>query len=214
MKRKYVDYLVLLNVFLIILFSNKVNYIIKVINNDFSFVNIGSYLNKEILNENIELKKYIKLKDDIYPNCILTKVKYNNIYDFKNEIILYKGVNENIKKGQAIVNDKGLVGIITKVNTNTSQGKLITNKDNKISVKINNNYGILDFDKELIVNNLLDTAVINVGDKVYTSGITNIPGDIYIGKVTKVIKDDLNIEQKAIVEMAVNLKEISYVVIL
>ena len=214
MKRKYIDYLVLLNVFLLILFSDKINYFIKVINKDFDFVNVGRYLNKEVIKENDDLKKYINLKEEVYPEYILTKVKYKNIYDFNDEIILYKGSKDKIKKGQAIVNEKGLVGIITKVNKNTSQGKLITNKDNKISVKINDNYGILDYDKKLIVSNLLDSAQINIGDKVYTSGITNIPGDIYIGKVKEVIKDDLNIEQKAVIDMAVDLNEISYVVII
>lgn len=215
MKKSFWKYHTLLSVFFLILFSDNINYLIKIINKNFDFTNIDEYLNQNLLEENKELRKYLDIKESQYPNNIITKVKYNNIYEFKNELIVYKGSKDNIKKGQLIVNDKGLVGVISKVNKETSKAKLITNKESKISVKINNSYGILEFkNNQLIVNNLESNANIHINDNIYTSGITNIPGNIYIGKVKQIKKSKLNLEQIAIVEMAVNLNELSYVVII
>ena len=214
MKKNYIEYLGCLCLLLFIIFSNKVD--LYTINKDeFTVNNISSYINSSIIKENTELEEIIKLNDYFYNKCIVTKIKFNNVYNLTDSIILYKGSKENVTKGMAIVNNDGLVGIVSKTYDHTSSGKLITNKDFVISVKINQSFGILKNDgKNVIVENIEKNCSIHNGDLIYTSGITGIPGDIYIGKVKEIIDDDLNLEKKVIVDLSYDIHNLKYVVLI
>lgn len=148
-------------------------------------------------------------------NYILSKVIYRDVYDFYNEILINKGESDNVKKGDAIVSTKGLVGVISKVNKNSSYVNVLYNKNLKVSVSINDTYGILEsINNKLYVTNVLSDSIINIGDIVYTSGLTSITGNIPVGIVKSIstTKDKLTkiIEVKEIS----NLKDIDYVVII
>jgi len=146
---------------------------------------------------------------------IYSKVLYRDIYEFYNEITILRGSENNIKKNSAVINENGLIGTIKKVNKNSSVVSLITNTDSKISIRVNNSYGILKFSKNnLIITSINNYENIGIGNVVYTSGLGNLPANIKIGEVENIITDDLGIEQQVIVKPYVDFDNINYVAII
>lgn len=133
----------------------------------------------KILKEELNNIKYIK-----YENSNIAKVMYRDIYNFYDEVIINKGKKE-VQVNDAVMNDEGLIGIVYKVDNNKSYIKLLSSNYN-ISVKINNTYGNLNKGTITMIDKY---SSINVGDKVYTSGLDEVIGNIYIGEVISVSKD-------------------------
>ena len=160
-----------------------------------------------------ELEQTLDIAKD--NNYIITKVLYRNIYDFKEELTIYKGKDYNINNKSAVVNNDGLVGIIKHSYKSKSIVQLITNKNTEISVKINNSYGILKSNNRgLYVSNITNNEIINNGDAVYTSGIGNLPGGILIGYVNDIKYDKLGIEQVLYIKPSVNLDNLDYLMVI
>ncbi len=153
--------------------------------------------------------------DLIYETDYLnTYIIYKDIYNYLNEITIRGGKDQNLNKNPVIY-DNTLIGIIDKVNKNTSTIKLLTNKSSKISVKINDEVGLLEYkNNELIVSNISSKANIKIGDIIYTSGLGNIHDNIYIGLVKEITTDRKNIEYIIKVDYQIKIKDIDYVTIL
>ncbi len=159
-------------------------------------------------NKLLEFSQIDYIYESDYFNSI---VLYKDIYNYLNEITIRGGKDENLKNNPVLY-DNTLVGIIDSSTESTSVVKLVTNKDFKISVKINNAIGVLN--GNLQVNDINNYSEINIGDKVYTSGLGNIKENIYIGKVKDITLDSKNIEKIVTVEYDLNIKDIDYVQIL
>lgn len=184
----------------------------------FGIINTKEEVNSyacQIKDENLkkEYEALLKLvnREEKNENIIYSKVIKRELYAFFDTITLDRGSKDNIKKGDIIISEKGLVGVITKVSKNTSEASLLTNKNTNISVKINDSYGMLYAkDHKLMVKNIILEEKIKVGDTVTTSGLTNIPEGILIGKVKKVNKDSLELEYILDIETS-SMKELKYV---
>ena len=153
--------------------------------------------------------------DYIYESdYINTVIIYKDIYNYMNEITIRGGKDKELDKNPVIY-DNTLIGFIDKVNNNDSIVKLITNNNSKVSVKINDELGILEYkDNNLIISDINNYANINIGDNIYTSGLGNIKENIYIGEVKDIILDKKDIEKKIIVDYKINIKNIDYVTII
>ena len=153
--------------------------------------------------------------DVIYESdYINTVIIYKDIYNYMNEITIRGGKDKELDN-YPVIYDNTLIGVISKVNNSSSIVKLVTNKDSKISVKINDEIGLLEYkDNNLIVSNINNYADINIGDIIYTSGLGNIKENIYIGEVKEIVLDNKNIEQKVIVDYKLNIKDIDYVTVI
>ena len=139
---------------------------------------------------------------------------YKDIYDYLNEITIRGGTDKGFDK-YPVIYDNTLVGIIDKVNKNSSIVKLITNNNSKISVKINEEIGVLENIKgSLIVSDISNYSNINIGDMVYTSGLGKTHENIYIGLVKDIKLDDKGIEKSILVDYSLNIKDIDYVTVL
>ena len=166
-----------------------------------------SYYEKEYQ----KLSNILKINPSAF-NIEYSKVMLQNIYDFYNKITINKGTNSNIEKGQAVINEKGLIGIINKVSNNSSEVNLITNPNTSISVKVNNSYGILTTkDNKLIVKNIKTNNEIKEGEQVFTSGLTDIPEVILVGNVKIVTKSYLELEYILEITSAIDIYNLSYV---
>jgi len=125
---------------------------------------------KEIIISNDELKTYIKsLEKDIkeYKNissindCISASVIYRSPTFWYDKLTINKGSNDGIKISDVVINDRGLVGVISNIYSNSSEVDLLTNVSKNITIGLTNNdkeiYGILkEYDKyndEFIVMN-------------------------------------------------------------
>ncbi len=153
--------------------------------------------------------------DLVYESEFLnTYIIYKDIYNYLNEITIRGGKDKNLSN-EPVIYDNTLVGVIDRVNDSTSTVKLITNKNSKISVKINDEIGLLEYkNNELIVSNIESNRSVNVGDIIYTSGLGNTKENIYIGEVKEVNLDSKNIEKIIKVDYKIKIKDLDYVTIL
>lgn len=212
MKNKKVEYICLLGFFLLFLIGSGINSII---------INLDNNLKKEFILSDYkeEIKRNYKDLEDIKElsqengKLILSKIKYRNMYDFNKKITIYKGFKDNIKVGDAVVVNDGLVGIITKTYDYSSDVELLSNKESEVSVRINESYGILKYDDGMVVKEINNYQNIEVGDKIYTSGLGNLPGGIYVGDVSEVKLNNTEIEKIVKVNLGVDLNKINYLYI-
>jgi len=145
---------------------------------------------------------------------INTHIIYKDIYNYLNEITIRGGKDLKLHENPVIY-DNTLVGVINSVNANSSTVRLITNKDSKVSVIINEEIGILEYKNgHLIVSNISNYSDINVGDSIFTSGLGNIHENIYVGEVKSIKLDNKNIEKIITVDYKLNIKDIDFVTIL
>lgn len=145
-------------------------------------------------NEINDLKSLLELKK-IYTsyNLIYSTVILNNLS--ANTFTIDKGKNSNIKKNSPVINSDGLIGIIDTLYEDTSIVKLISSKNYNISIKINDIYGALSYykDNKYIVKDINISNNIKINDKVYTTGLGNLPSGILIGTVQEIKQDDYGI---------------------
>lgn len=181
--------------------------------------------NKQVLKSEIkELKKILDLKDT-YTNYELenASVTVRNKSYWLDNLIIDKGKKNGIKKDMAVITDNGLIGIISKVYTSSSEVRLITtNNKNKITIYIETEVGdVVGYidkynkdKKELVIKDIDKNSNIKVGDKVMTSGMNKVfPKGIYIGEVKDVKQDENNLSKIVYVEIKQNLNKIHYVAV-
>ena len=192
MIRKNWFYISLIIIYLI--FLTKDNFI-GLINNKDDIANSKCTLeNNSIIKDYEKLLNFMNLTEN-KQELIYSKVITREIYEFYDKITITKNENDNIKKGDIVINEYGLIGTISKVNKNSCEVSLITSNDTNISVKVGESYGILySKNHKLKIKNMKIEGSIKEGDEVYTSGLTLVPEGIKIGKVKNIKKDELELE--------------------
>lgn len=177
-------------------------------------------LNRELQEENSELKKIINLNNGQY-NFICADVieRSTNWY---NEIRINKGEDDGIKTDMAVTSNDGLIGKVSRTGKHFSEIKLLSSnsKDMKVAVDIkneNNTYhGILngyDIQNGVInIENISKNSEVKIGNYVYTNGLGGIyPTGIYIGKVVEVFYDTLGLEKNVKVKTDFTFDKLRYV---
>ncbi len=214
MNKRKIEYLILMLIFILFLFRNNFLTFMQKKDNNLNKELLNNICNTTLEEENNNLKTLLNYDYNADFSYHVSKVLYRDIYNFKEEITIYKGKNNNLKVGDAVIDNYGLVGVIENVYPNKALVKLITNKKINISVKINDSYGILKTDnEEIYVSNLTKYDNVSIGDNIYTSGIGNLPGNILIGKVKDITIDELDIEKIISIELAASLNNLNYVFI-
>ncbi len=183
--------------------------------------------------ENIELRREIEaLKKELNIDYVLTDyeklnatVLSRNIGYWYNTITIDKGSYNGVEKDMVVVNSTGLIGKVIKTTTFTADVRLITTSDtnNKISVSISNGENKLNgliksynYDEnKLEVEGISNTEEVNVGDKVYTSGLGGVfPSGILIGTVDSITTDEYDLAKLIKVTPSTDFDDINYVTIL
>ncbi len=128
-------------------------------------------------------------KKDFITSKVVSRDPYN-----LDEITILKGSEDGVKTGDTIINEYGLVGIVSNVKKHVSFVKTINHKDTNISVKVGELYGMLKKDDgKLIIEDIKTKDSDLVGAFVKTSGFTSVPEDILVGEVSSVIDNGLTI---------------------
>ncbi len=181
----------------------------------------------------VELQKEItELKSVLDLNATLSEYTYvnatiinRNIGYWYDTLGIDKGSKNGIKLGDAVITSNGLIGKISSVSNFSSTVKLLTTAEinNKISVKINSKdiflYGLLvgyDSSKNVYkIEGITNYDIINEGDIVTTTGLTDyFPSGIIIGKVSKIVKDEYDLEVIIEVTPSVDFSNIGIVTVL
>lgn len=159
------------------------------ISNTFVFMRYDDkdYINDEFLFlENKELNNRLEGLEYFDKEYVVGKVLFRNLYKFYDEIVI--DVNEDVSVGDAVINSEGLIGVVSKVDSNVHVKLLTSNY--KVSVSIGECYGNLSNAKVDMVDKECN---ISVGDIVSTSGLNDINKGIYVGKVSKIVEDGLGL---------------------
>ena len=214
MIKKYKDYIILLGVFLLFLFASQVNRFLTAINPNLDtskiVINYDKHLKEEL--DKIKKIKDIEFQDNL--DIIVSRVKYRDVYEYSNTLTIFKGTKNNVNVGDAVLTNNGLVGVISKTYDYYSVVSLITNKKSNISVKINDAVGVLKMDEgKVVVTSINNYKNINIGDEIYTSGLGNLPDNIYVGKVKSVSLNDTEIEKVIEVDIKNRLDTLDYLFI-
>lgn len=172
-----------------------------------------------IKNLEVELENMAKTFQIDYPFAekkIYSKLLLQDPFTFFERIKILKGSEDGVKKNSAVINELGFVGVIESCSNHSSIVQLLPHKDTKISVKIGNTYGVLTSNElnELWIKELTNKEEFSSGQEVYTSGLTEIPGNIFVGKVTEIKKDELGLTSELKISSGVDYNKLSYFIIL
>lgn len=211
MIKKYKDYIILLGVFLLFLFASQINRFLTAINPNLDTSKIVINYDKHLKEELDNIKKINDMEFDDNLDIIVSRVKYRDVYEYSNTLTIFKGTKNNVNVGDAVLTNNGLLGIINKTYDYYSVVSLITNKKSNISVKINDAVGVLKLENgKLVVTSINNYKNISIGDEIYTSGLGNLPDNIYVGKVKSVSLNDTEIEKVIEVDIENRLDTLDY----
>ena len=111
------------------------------------------------------------------------------------ELTVDIGKNKGISVGDIVVDGKGLVGEVSKVNDRTAQIKSVLNINKNVSFTVKNNKSVTgvvhgDGNREMEGYFINSKANAVEGDVIVTSGMGNFPKGIAIGRIDKIEFDN------------------------
>ena len=202
----------------------------------FSFMKDTKSYNSELINEinNDYIKEINNLKEELNLNKLNSDKKYINATVIKrsnnywyNIITIDKGKNENIKKGEAVINNQGLVGKVLKVNNNSSDIKLLSslNEENYISARFSyenkDYYGLITsydyksntLNMKYVIGNFNIYKIKN--ENVMTTGLNDsFSSGLLIGKIAEIKKDKFGLSYDIKITPTVNYNNLNIVTVI
>ena len=106
-------------------------------------------------------------------------------------IVLDRGSKDHIKKNMGVITPEGVVGKVVEVYENTSEVLLLTDKDSGVGAMLGTSRKQSPVggagEPLLVMKYVANDDVVNVGDRVVTSGMDKIfPRDLPIGTITEI----------------------------
>ncbi len=145
--------------------------------------------------ENAQLRSLLDVKQRADYTMQMAQIVYLERDIFKRKLFVDKGTQANVQPGQAVVDNIGVVGQVTRTYPLLSEVTLVTDKDNAVPVQIVRNglravvFGSGNI-SELELRYQPVAADIQVGDELVTSGMDGTyPPSLPVAKVIKVERD-------------------------
>ena len=166
--------------------------------------------------ENSRLKELLDFKRETKIELIPAKVANMGLTSTLLSMTIDIGSDSGINKNDPVLTPSGIIGKIVSVNKNSSIVQLISDSEFRLGVRFlpSGSTGILRWRSNNIcdVRDIYKNSTINVGDKVVTSGFSDIfPAGLPVGIVTSVA-DDRNQFQKIVsVQIRDNLSSLFFV---
>lgn len=149
--------------------------------------------------ENAQLRKLLGAVQRIEPasktQAVLAEILFTPRDPFSHKITLNKGSRHHIQLGQAVIDEKGIVGQITQLYPWSSEVTLLTDKDHSVPVQVVRNslrsvVSGTGKNDELELRYLSVNTDIQQGDLLVTSGIGGVyPPGIPVATVLKIERD-------------------------
>ncbi|MEO5285521.1 rod shape-determining protein MreC [Limosilactobacillus allomucosae] len=177
--------------------------------------------------ENKQLKAELKLKNSLTDySTVSAAVMSRTPSSWQQQLVINRGQTSGIKKNMPVLSGGGLIGRVAEVNKTNSKVELLSDtseSSNRFSIVINGTDGksvngiITGYNartNELIMGQVTSTAKIKKGAKVVTNGMGGItPKGLYVGKVSRIGKDDYGLAKKVYIKPATNFNEINIVTV-
>ncbi|HZW25048.1 MAG TPA: rod shape-determining protein MreC [Gallionella sp.] len=145
--------------------------------------------------ENLQLRNLLALPQRSEFSAQPAEILYAERDIFKRKLLVNKGADAQVKIGQVVMDDMGIVGQVTRVYPWISEITLITEKDHAVPVQIVRNglrtivFGAGDT-SQLSLRYMPISSDIQNGDVLVTSGIDGVyPPGIPVAKVVKIERD-------------------------
>jgi rod shape-determining protein MreC len=164
-----------------------------------------------VLSENNELRKLLKVTDRAESNYITSRLVGANITPLSSSAVIEAGENNKVKVNDLVTNQEGLVGRIINVSNNYSSVMLLSDPNSRVPVITSSSRerGILANQRNnMLLIYLPEEHKAEVGELVYTSGDGKIyPYGILVGKVYQINNDGV------FVKLSANLNNLDFVTI-
>lgn len=123
--------------------------------------------------------------DYLFIHAPVRKISNNSQHNY---IILGKGMEDGVRKGDGVITSQGAVGIIDAVSENFSYARSFKNHDMSVSARLGRDgaVGPLSWDgksrNKALLREIPHHIMLTPGDTVYTSGMSSLfPADIPLG---------------------------------
>ncbi|HEY7674438.1 MAG TPA: rod shape-determining protein MreC [Burkholderiales bacterium] len=145
--------------------------------------------------ENAQLRRLLEARERLPRRSTLAEILYTGRDPFSRKIIVDKGSQQGIEEGQAVIDDTGVVGQVTRLYPLLSEVTLITDKEQRTPVEVVRNglraivygggtAGTLD------LSYMAANADVQADDLLVTSGIDGTyPAGLPVAKVSRVERD-------------------------
>jgi len=159
----------------------------------------------DMKNENTMLREQIDLLPRDQYNLIAAFVVSQDPNGMGNWLEIDKGSDDGIVEGMSVIVSKGiLIGRIQNVSSHESQVMLLTNPKSTVNVITTNSgaKGVVkgEYGLGIMLDMVLQTDSINVGDSIVTSGISGeVPRGLYVGTIQEIHQSDDHLFQQAII---------------
>ena len=170
--------------------------------------------------ENKKLRKMLNFKEGYDKLSLLPgNIVNHNFSSSVNSMIIDIGSKVGIEKNQCVIDMNGLLGKTISIGNDASKIQLINDKNFAVSVKVGKDMLLSIFKpkhgKYGVLEGVIKSSNVNIGEIVYTSGISEIyPSDIPVARVVDIKKETDNPFQNVIVEILADLKNLNYVFVI
>ena len=149
----------------------------------------------QLRDENARLRKLLDMQARYTGDAIAAEVLYTGRDPFTQKLFVNKGTHAGILAGEAVVDDRGVVGQVTRVFPYMAEITLVTDKDQAVPVKVERS-GI----RSVLFGNgtgrapelrfTAPSADVRVGDRLLTSGIDGTyPANLPVAEVIDIERD-------------------------
>jgi rod shape-determining protein MreC len=145
--------------------------------------------------ENARLKALLEMQARFAGAARTVEVLYTGRDPFTQKLFVNRGTESDIKPGEAVIDETGVVGQVTRVFPSMAEVTLITDKDHAVPVRVERS-GVRSVffgagaGRPPELRFMAPTADIRPGDKLYTSGIDGTyPAGLAVAQVETVERD-------------------------
>ena len=149
----------------------------------------------QLQDENSKLKALTGIENRFAGAATAVEVLYTGRDPFSQKLFVNRGTASGIKPGEAVIDEIGVVGQVTRVFPNMAEVTLITDKDHAVPVRVERS-GVRSVffgagaGRAPELRFMAPTADIRVGDKLYTSGMDGTyPAGLAVAEVESVERD-------------------------
>jgi rod shape-determining protein MreC len=142
--------------------------------------------------ENEQLRRLLGARERVGVPAVLAQLRYEAADRFSRKVVIDRGANDGLRAGQPAIDERGVVGQVTRTGPLTAEITLLTDKDQSIPVQIVRNglrgvaFGGAD-PGTLELRFMAANADIVAGDEAVTSGLDGIyPAGLAVARVERV----------------------------
>ncbi|CAG7595215.1 rod shape-determining protein MreC [Candidatus Vallotia tarda] len=148
----------------------------------------------QLLAENKHLRELLRLQQNLTIQTTPAEVRYDTRDPFTHKVIISAGRQQNVQIGAPVVNEKGVIGQVTRVFLLQSEVTLLTDKNQAVPVQILRT-GVRSVIYGSPKGDMLDlrfvptSTDVKIGDELVTNGLDGIyPPGLPVAKVIRVDK--------------------------